>query len=109
VCKVIVLDVSERPLSLRQAILRDILSLITLPILFVVEIPQVIRGVDVSTNPELSPGMWVLLSSGLILFLIEIATMLTNQKRRALHDYIAGSVVIRKASLPPSSGVSAGL
>src|SRR5258707_1371735 len=57
VCRVIVLDVSERPLSLRQAILRDILSLTTLPILFVVEIPQVIRGVDVSTNPELSPGM----------------------------------------------------
>jgi uncharacterized RDD family membrane protein YckC len=109
VCKVIVLDVSERPLSLRQAILRDIFSLITLPILFVVEIPQVIRGVDVSTNPELSPVMWVLLSSGLILFLIEIATMLTNQKRRALHDYIARSVVVRKGSFPPSRSVRAGL
>jgi len=108
-CKVIVLDVSERPLSLRQAILRDIFSLITLPILLVVEIPQVIDGVDVSTNPELSPVMWVLLSSGLIWFLIEIATMLTNHKRRALHDFIARSVVIRKANLLPSSGVGAGL
>jgi uncharacterized RDD family membrane protein YckC len=28
-------------------------------------------------------------------FLLEIATMLTNEKRRAVHDFIAGSVVIR--------------
>ena len=108
VCKVIVLDVSERPLSLRQAILRDIFSLIMLPILLAIEIPQVIRGVDPSVNPELSPVMWVLVSSGLILFLIEVATMLTNQKRRALHDFIAGSVVIRKSSLPLPLGVSVG-
>jgi hypothetical protein len=28
-------------------------------------------------------------------FLLEIATMLTNAKRRALHDYIARTVVVR--------------
>jgi uncharacterized RDD family membrane protein YckC len=30
-------------------------------------------------------------------FLVEIITMLTNDKRRALHDFIAGTVVIRKS------------
>jgi uncharacterized RDD family membrane protein YckC len=29
-------------------------------------------------------------------FLLEIVTMLTNEKRRALHDMIAGSVVIKE-------------
>ena len=32
------------------------------------------------------PGLW---------FLAEVVTMLTNEKRRALHDYIAGTVVVR--------------
>ena len=32
----------------------------------------------------------------------EFLTMLTNESRRALHDFIAGTVVIRRASVPPS-------
>jgi uncharacterized RDD family membrane protein YckC len=28
-------------------------------------------------------------------FLAEVITMLTNEKRRALHDFLAGTVVIR--------------
>ena len=35
------------------------------------------------------------LSISLLWFLLELITMLTNKKRRAIHDYIAGSVVIR--------------
>jgi uncharacterized RDD family membrane protein YckC len=30
-------------------------------------------------------------------FLLEIISMLTNEKRRALHDFIAGTVVVRSA------------
>jgi uncharacterized RDD family membrane protein YckC len=32
------------------------------------------------------PGLW---------FIAEVLTMLTNRKRRALHDFIAGTVVVR--------------
>jgi uncharacterized RDD family membrane protein YckC len=32
------------------------------------------------------PGLW---------FVAEVLTMLTNEKRRALHDFIAGTVVVR--------------
>jgi len=32
------------------------------------------------------PGLW---------FLAEVLTMLTNEKRRALHDFIAGTIVVR--------------
>lgn len=40
-------------------------------------------------------------SANLIWFLLEIITMLTNNKRRALHDYLAHSVIIRKEFLIP--------
>jgi hypothetical protein len=32
------------------------------------------------------PGWW---------FVAEVITMLTNEKRRALHDFIAGTIVVR--------------
>jgi uncharacterized RDD family membrane protein YckC len=43
---------------------------------------------------ELGPVFW-LGSLSMIWFLLEIVTMLTNDKRRALHDYLAGTVVVR--------------
>jgi uncharacterized RDD family membrane protein YckC len=35
---------------------------------------------------------------GLLTFVLELITMLTNDKRRAVHDYIAGSVVVRRSN-----------
>jgi uncharacterized RDD family membrane protein YckC len=36
----------------------------------------------------------------LLMLFIELATMLTNRKRRALHDFIAGSVVVKIYNQP---------
>jgi uncharacterized RDD family membrane protein YckC len=36
-------------------------------------------------------------SAGLLWFALEVVTMLFNNKRRALHDFIAGTVVVRGA------------
>lgn len=44
------------------------------------------------------PGLW---------FIAEVLTMLTNDKRRALHDVIAGTVVIRTNVLGGNAGASA--
>ena len=33
-------------------------------------------------------------------FLLEIVTMTFNSKRRALHDFIAGSVVVKASARP---------
>ena len=33
------------------------------------------------------------------LFIVKLATMLTNSKRRAIHDFIAGSVVVSGSSV----------
>jgi len=40
-------------------------------------------------------GFWLLAALPVSWFLAEVLTMLTNSKRRALHDLIAGTVVIR--------------
>lgn len=44
--------------------------------------------------PTSGPG-GVLGGVALVWFLLELGTMLASEKRRALHDYIAGTVVIR--------------
>ena len=42
-----------------------------------------------------SKPYWLLAAFPCLWFLAEVLTMLTNKKRRALHDFIAGTVVIR--------------
>ena len=105
-CKVIVLDVSEHPLSMRQAVLRDILSVVLLPIGLVMAIPRILRGGDVNAPINMTTIDWIIAYSMYAWFIIEIVTMLTNNKRRALHDFIAGSVVIDKDAClePPPVG-----
>ena len=91
--KVVNLDLT-RNLTIRQALLRDsfYIAVETIGLLyFVVEL----ISLDLSTT-ELLDGfddfggivalIWVLL---------ELLSMLTNDKRRAIHDFIAGSVVIK--------------
>lgn len=96
ICKVIVLDVSERSLSMKQAVLRDILGVILLPISLAIDIPRIIQGVDINASTNITTIGWIITFSMFGWFVIELVTMLTNNKRRALHDFIAGSVVIRK-------------
>lgn len=42
-----------------------------------------------------STAFWLLALIPLVWFVAEVLTMLTNERRRALHDFIAGTVVIR--------------
>jgi uncharacterized RDD family membrane protein YckC len=93
-CHVRVLDISERPLSMKQAVLRDIVNIILLLAGLWIHLPQVIRGewLDFSHLPS-HRSLLTYLSSGWVW--LDGLTMLTNSKRRALHDFIAGSVVVR--------------
>lgn len=96
---VIVRDISERRLRMKQAVLRDIVPLALVLLGSCVYVPQVMRrdSIDFSNPPFLTPPFFSQLFGELCMgwTLIDAATMLTNDKRRALHDYIAGSVVIR--------------
>ncbi len=95
--RVKVLDISEERIpSLSQALLRDIGSIVLsscglLYFLYLVLTQQYTTNANVS-------GRWILIAIGsanLLWFFLEIVTMLMNPKRRALHDVIAGTVVVR--------------
>jgi uncharacterized RDD family membrane protein YckC len=93
-----VLDRSESRLpKLSQAITREIVYIVagaisTARLIYVVATSQFTSIVEVETGP----WAWLMYSSQ-IWFALEVITMLTNQKRRALHDFMAGTVVVRTA------------
>jgi uncharacterized RDD family membrane protein YckC len=101
VTKVRVVDVqTETGISWRQAWLREGIPMILSLGCIGYEVFSLVTGRAssgaiasgelVSSKPyqllSVLPGLW---------FLAEVLTMLTNDKRRALHDFIAGTVVIR--------------
>jgi uncharacterized RDD family membrane protein YckC len=90
-----VLDISERKLSLRQALLRDCVPIIFDLLIIYEGLPAVVSGASRADATELSLVMEVAAYGSLLWFAAELLTMLFSSKRRALHDFIAGSVVIR--------------
>ena len=97
VCQVKVLDKTEKPLSMRQAFYRDAFPIVIgIPFLFY-EVKNVLGGQIANKGfpSDMNIMLKAFLSISLLWFLLELITMLTNKKRRAIHDYIAGSVVIR--------------
>lgn len=98
VADVEVLDQGESLLpTLGQAFLREIgyIMLNTgslLYFIYLVSTGHYVGGPDQEVNTL--PG--TILSLGALgWFLLEVVTMFTNSKRRALHDFIAGTVVVR--------------
>lgn len=97
--RVRLLDLSGEKLTVAQAFTRDLV-----PLAFAVALFIVLVNVDLPTSlpdgdyAHLLPGI-ALLSIGLLWILAEIITMVTNRRRRAVHDLIAGSVVVRVSGL----------
>jgi uncharacterized RDD family membrane protein YckC len=101
-----VMQMSRERLGLKRALLRDSPWLAIGVLGLVADFPKVMAG----TNPAhvKDPGtlglifMW----GGMAWFVLELGTMLLNQKRRAVHDLIAGSVVVRvgAAVAQPAAG-----
>jgi len=96
--KVKVLDISERKLTLRQAVLRDSIPLLLVVIGVVQNFPAVLAGDDpfahqASVKWDLNTTLQLI--GGFGWTLAEIITMVTNSKRRAIHDFIARSIVVR--------------
>ncbi|MCG9661430.1 MULTISPECIES: RDD family protein [Vibrio] len=96
VMKVKVVDVSEsRNITVKQSCMRDIVPIIMVPftvyayaqLAFFGKTWQSLDQDSVLTIVSLIMISWVVLES---------VSMLFNEKRRAVHDYIAGSVVVRQ-------------
>ena len=95
-CGIRVLDISERPITMRQAFLRDGVKIgLDIATLLMIS-PYVLSeggGID-----SYAPGRGMQGAIGfaqIIWILAEILTFLTNRKRRAVHDFIADTVVVR--------------
>lgn len=89
-----VIDVAENKLlTLRKSFLRDSVYILLESIGFIF---LIIKAIQLGYAPSKNSGIFSYLEwLGVLWFLLEIITMLTNEKRRAFHDFIAGSVVIR--------------
>ena len=95
VCGVKVVDnATEAPISMRQAFMRDIVIVIINTAFLAISIYLILRGASIdSSSFTTTQAVIVIAASGWSV--AEIITWLTNKKRRALHDFIAGTVVIK--------------
>ena len=91
-----VLSLPETKLSLRQALLRDIVPILLSSVSLVFWLPRILAGINpYSEKFELTWVDDLSLYGSLVWFVVELVTMLMNAKHRAVHDLIAGSVVVR--------------
>jgi hypothetical protein len=88
-------DILHADAVLPPVVLRDIIPLVLILVSLPVELSRVLSGANPTLAEYTDPGLWWQLWVPLGWFFAEVVTMVTNAKRRALHDFIAGSVVIR--------------
>jgi uncharacterized RDD family membrane protein YckC len=93
---VIIFDNSDQKLTLNQAILRNIVTIIVTPIVIVLVACNLLNGQ--LANRGLGDGQFLMwfFAIGIGWVVLEFITMLFNSKRRAIHDWIAGTVVVRQ-------------
>ena len=101
---VIVLDYKDRKLSFTQAILRNIVQVLVAPISLTIVLGNLFDGKIINRGlGDLEHIMW--LGFAVIIWgALEMITMLFNRKRRAIHDFIAGTVVVRQSKEDRLSG-----
>jgi len=97
-CGVRIFDLDGKSVSLKQAVLRHIVPILFVPYFVFLQVQNILGGHlanralgDFSTLRNLFL-VWI------GWFLLEAITMLTNKKRRAIHDFIASTVVIRESA-----------
>lgn len=96
VMKVIVLDnETEMLISWKQAVLRDIFPIVANTAAAAIDIYMIANGI-IELPSAVEIFYQVLFYSVLIWMILEIVTALTNDRRRAFHDLIAGTVVVKQ-------------
>ena len=95
---------TEEPITFRHALLRDSIPLIIITPLVVYESCHLIMGASISEFitrqdvwSDVAATAWEMWTAivAIIWWFAEFVTMLLNKKRRAVHDFIAGTVVVR--------------
>lgn len=88
--KVKVVGVDGRRISYEQAVLRDIVPCLLLPVSMWFSLYVAVTGEQ--PNPAIYESLAPFAFTWVIL---ELVTMLFNEQRRAIHDFIARTVVVR--------------
>ncbi len=100
---------TEGKISFRQACLRESVPIIFITTSLAFDLSSMLTG---RLAPcEIIRGSAFLaerpfgipLAIGFLWFALEILTMLTNKKRRAVHDFIAGTIVVRTNTREPNA------
>ena len=87
-------DESKIP-TVKQAILRDIVAVVTKPIFCIIMIVNVINGELANRGYGSFENMKIMTWIMGTWFIMEFVTLLMSKKRRSVHDFIAGTVVVR--------------
>jgi uncharacterized RDD family membrane protein YckC len=97
-CGIKIVSLDDSLVSLKQALLRDILGVLLGPVTFFIQCSNIFKGQ--LANRAMGSYQSLLWFGGamMIWVFLEFITMLTNQRRRAIHDFIAGTVVVRDPS-----------
>lgn len=93
---VLILDKSEQKLTLRQAILRNIVQVILVPIFIILVSNNLLAGRFANRGLGDPRSLMWFFGAMMVWSILEFITMLFNSKRRAVHDFIAGTVVVRQ-------------
>ena len=78
----------ESKIGFKQAFIRDVFPLLIMTYLFFAGTYENIDLFNINL-------LYLITSAYVIWTLVEVVTMLFNKKRRALHDYLAGTVCVR--------------
>lgn len=99
-----VVDLTEDSITVSQAIRRDIVPLALALGMVAQDCISILRGENLlkPTHIHFGFGMILMLLTGVGWFWAEVLTMLTNRRRRAIHDFIAGTVVIKIPQQTPA-------
>jgi uncharacterized RDD family membrane protein YckC len=84
-----VVDISETPLNFGQSVVRCLPQLI--PVMFAVSFSNADQNDDLS----LTIVSGLITGIATVFFIADVAVCLVSEKRRALHDLIAGTIVVR--------------
>jgi uncharacterized RDD family membrane protein YckC len=101
--RVKVYDKSGQPLSMQKAVLREIVPILERLLLLMLLLFPLLGYSELPFN-EIPAPTWLpnwasgWLSIGTVWYLLNGVVALLNRRRRAIHDFIAGSVVLREES-----------
>lgn len=88
IANVKVVDISEKPVTFGQSVIRSLPQLIVVMFSISFSTADKLYGEPDEMFWKLQWGVW-------IFTLIDIGFFLAQEKRRALHDFIAGTIVVR--------------